>query len=62
MRELDATTANFATQLDSLLAWDLSVDSEIDTQVANIINRVRTKGDADLLDLTRGSTGSMPPR
>ena len=53
MRELDATTANFATQLDSLLAWDLSVDSEIDTQVANIIKRVRTKGDAALLALTR---------
>ena len=52
MRELDATTANFATQLDSLLAWDLSVDSEIDTQVADIINRVRSKGDADLLALT----------
>ena len=52
MRELDATTAKFATQLDSLLAWDLSVDSEIDTQVANIIKRVRTKGDAELLVLT----------
>ena len=52
MRELDATTANFATQLDSLLDWDLSVDSEIDTQVADIINRVRSKGDADLLALT----------
>ena len=52
MRELDATTANFATQLDSLLAWDLSVDSEIDLQVANIVKRVKTKGDAELLALT----------
>ena len=42
MRELDATTANFAAELETLLAWDLSVDSEIDTQVANIIKRVRT--------------------
>ena len=52
MRELDATTANFAAELETLLAWDLSVDSEIDLQVANIVKRVKTKGDAELLALT----------
>ena len=52
MRELDATTANFAAELETLLAWDLSVDSEIDFQVANIVRRVKTKGDAELLALT----------
>ena len=52
MRELDATTANFAAELETLLAWDLSVDSEIDFQVANIVKRVKTKGDAELLALT----------
>ena len=41
MRELDATTANFAAELETLLAWDLSVDSEIDLQVANIVKRVK---------------------
>ena len=44
MRQLDATAPQFTEQLDALLAWDLSVDSEIDTQVANIIRRVRTLG------------------
>ena len=52
MRELDATTANFAAELETLLAWDLSVDSEIDFQVAKIVKRVKTKGDAELLALT----------
>ena len=52
MRELDATTANFAAELETLLAWDLSVDSEIDLQVANIVKRVKTKGDAEVLALT----------
>ena len=53
MRQLDATAPQFTEQLDALLAWDLSVDSEIDSQVANIIRRVRTHGDTELLDLTR---------
>ncbi len=52
MRELDATTPNFAAELETLLAWDLSVDSEIDFQVAKIVKRVKTKGDAELLALT----------
>ena len=46
----------------TLLAWDLSVDSEIDLQVANIVKRVKTKGDAELLALTTNLIVSMPPR
>jgi histidinol dehydrogenase len=53
MRQLDATTSQFTEQLDALLAWDLSVDSAIDTQVSDIIKRVRTHGDEELLALTR---------
>ena len=53
MRELDATSAPFWQQLDELLAWDLGVDSDIDVTVAQIIKQVRTRGDDELLALTR---------
>ena len=53
MRELDATSATFAAQLDQLLAWDLGVDSDTDVAVAQIIKQVRSAGDEQLLALTR---------
>lgn len=53
MRELDATSATFAAQLEQLLAWDLGVDSDIDIAVAQIIKQVRSAGDEQLLALTR---------
>lgn len=57
MRNLDATTEDFANQLERLLAWDLGVDSEIDVAVAEIIRQVRTEGDACLLALTKRFDG-----
>ena len=53
MRELDATSASFWQQLDELLAWDLGADSDIDVTVAQIIKQVRSRGDDELLALTR---------
>lgn len=53
MRELDATAPDFASQLDDLLAWDMGIDSAVDVTVAQIIKRIRSNGDAELLALTR---------
>jgi histidinol dehydrogenase len=57
MRNLDATAADFADELERLLAWDLSVDSEIDLAVAEIIRQVRAEGDTQLLALTQRFDG-----
>jgi len=57
MRHLDATAPDFGDQLERLLDWDLSVDSDIDVVVAEIIRQVRGEGDAQLLELTRRFDG-----
>ena len=57
IRELDASLSVFETQLSELLAWDMSVDSDIDITVSQIIRQVRANGDQELLDLTRQFDG-----
>lgn len=57
MRKLDATNPEFADQLARLLAWDMSVDSDIDVTVAQIIRQVRADGDTKLLELTHKFDG-----
>jgi histidinol dehydrogenase len=57
MRHLDATAADFADELERLLAWDLSVDSKIDLAVSEIIRQVRAEGDGQLLALTQRFDG-----
>lgn len=57
MQKLDATAPDFDDRLEQLLDWDLSVDSEIDIAVAQIIQRVRAEGDAQLLALTERFDG-----
>jgi len=57
MRHLDATAADFADELEHLLAWDLSVDSKIDLAVSEIIRQVRAEGDGQLLALTQRFDG-----
>ena len=57
MRHLDATAADFADELERLLAWDLSVDSKIDLAVSEIIRQVRAEGDGQLLTLTQRFDG-----
>ena len=44
---------NFNSQLDELLAWEQSTDSEVVTTVTDILEDVRRRGDAALLEYTR---------
>ena len=52
VRRLDSADANFAAELDALLAWDTSADASVSQTVAQVISEVRTRGDAALLELT----------
>ena len=49
---LDASDADFATQLQNLLAWDESEDFEIHKRVLEIIADVRCNGDAAVINYT----------
>ncbi len=51
--ELNASEANFNQQLTQLLAWDSSEDLAIQTTVTNIIQAVRVRGDAALIEYTQ---------
>ena len=44
---------DFDSQLDSLIAWDSSIDEEISNSVKKIINDVRRNGDSSVLDYTK---------
>jgi histidinol dehydrogenase len=50
--QLKTSDAGFLSQLDRLLAWELSTDSEVVTTVAAILDDVRQRGDAALLEYT----------
>lgn len=52
VRRLDARSEDFAGALDGLLAWDTSEDAELTRTVRSIIERVRSEGDAAVLDFT----------
>jgi histidinol dehydrogenase len=52
MTRLDANTANFNQQLQSLLAWDAADDLQIHQRVLEIIADVRQRGDQALIDYT----------
>ncbi|HCD26504.1 MAG TPA: histidinol dehydrogenase [Gammaproteobacteria bacterium] len=49
---LDTKESDFASRLDALLHWDMSVDSQLHERVAAIIQAVREEGDAALLRFT----------
>jgi len=53
LTRLDYSAADFWQRLDHLLAWDESEDAAIHARVREIIARVRSEGDAALLDYTR---------
>ncbi len=57
IRKLDANTAGFQEQLDALLAWDSVSDAAVNDTVNDIIARVRSEGDAALLDFTNRFDG-----
>ena len=44
---------DFDSELDSLIAWDSSIDEEISNSVKTIINDVRRNGDSSVLDYTQ---------
>jgi histidinol dehydrogenase len=52
VRRLDTTNAEFSVQLDALLHVDVSVDAAIEQTVSEILQRVRSEGDAALLEYT----------
>ncbi len=53
MRRLSVADADFAAQLDALLAFETVSDPQLVQTVADIIDRVRREGDAAVLALTR---------
>ena len=52
IRKLDSTDAGFKQQLDTLLAFDASTDDAIESAVAKILQDVKARGDAAVLEYT----------
>ena len=52
IRQLTTSDADFISQLDRLLAWEQSSDDEVVTTVSGILEDVRKRGDAALLEYT----------
>lgn len=57
VRRLDASATNFSSELDQLLSWESVSDTTVNQRVLDIIDQVRSKGDAALLDYTRQFDG-----
>lgn len=53
VRRLDAAAAGFARQLDELLAWESVSDLAVQSAVRDILDAVRTRGDAAVLEFSR---------
>lgn len=51
--ELDANQSDFAQRLDALLAWESVSDHRVLQAVTDIVNDVRKRGDAALLEFTQ---------
>ncbi len=52
IKRLNSSDDDFYTQLDSLLAWEHSTDSQVVETVRDIISAIRSRGDDALLELT----------
>jgi histidinol dehydrogenase len=63
IKQLDAQQADFWSQLDGLLAWDSVSDDKVLAVVTEVINNVRQRGDAAVVEYTnkfdRLNVGSM---
>lgn len=57
IRKLDANAPGFQEQLDALLAWDSVSDAAVNDTVNDIIARIRSEGDAALLEFTNTFDG-----
>ena len=53
LKRLNSTDSDFYAQLDRLLAWEASADSQVEQTVRDIIAALRSRGDAALLDYTQ---------
>lgn len=52
IRRFSSAQADFAAQMDSLLAWEAVSDAGVQKTVADIIYDIRTRGDAALVEYT----------
>jgi histidinol dehydrogenase len=52
IRKLNASDPGFAAALDAALAWEALADATVETRVRGIIDDVRTRGDAAVLEWT----------
>ncbi|MEK9711967.1 MAG: histidinol dehydrogenase [Thalassolituus sp.] len=63
IRRFRSDQADFAQQMDELLAWEAVSDAGVQTAVTNIVNDVRARGDEALIEYTnkfdRTSVSSM---
>ncbi len=57
VRRLNTQDTDFNTQLDQLLSWESVSDASVNQRVLDIIDNVRTHGDAALVDYTRQFDG-----
>ncbi|MBK5967254.1 MULTISPECIES: histidinol dehydrogenase [Thiorhodovibrio] len=60
IQRLSTQDADFNTRLDALLAWDSVSDAAVQERVAEIIEQVRARGDAALMDYTARFDGWQP--
>lgn len=54
---LDTATADFESQLTALLAWESVSDERVQQVVNDVVHRIRTEGDAALLEFTQRFDG-----
>ncbi len=52
MKQLNAGTADFYAELDAMLAWESVADDKVQATVKEILNAVRSRGDAAVLEYT----------
>ncbi len=50
IKRLDASEAGFLPALDQLIAWDMVSDTGVESTVADILQQVRSRGDAALVE------------
>lgn len=57
VRRLNAQDAGFSSQLEQLLSWESVSDDSVNQRVLEIIEQVRSRGDAALIDYSRQFDG-----
>jgi len=52
IRQLDSRDGDFDSQLEQLLAWESVADNQVEATVAEILQQVRSRGDAAVIEYT----------